>query len=244
MSEVKLSKIFKVEYSSCDVKNEMNLSYILKKSQEISMQHCDEMEIGTDFLSTVNKVFLLAKMKVTVFQMPKGGDILKIKTIPYLPERLQFQRINRFYNDNDKLMIDVDSRWILVDTTTGRISRDIPKKFVDCMAFNAPKHPEDFKIKKYDDMNFVESIKVRYSQIDTNNHLNNAAYADIICNCAEKNLTDKSIKDFSIVYHHEAKYSKIINLYTTHKDDMLYVKGILEDGGLCFESSLTLKQNK
>ena len=73
MDQVTFSRDFRVEYSSCDSKNEMKLSYILKKSQEISMEHCDEIGIGRTFLLGINKVFLLAKINLNVINMPKRG---------------------------------------------------------------------------------------------------------------------------------------------------------------------------
>lgn len=238
MNQVTFSRDFRVEYSSCDSKNEMKLSYILKKSQEISMEHCDEIGIGRTFLLGINKVFLLAKINLNVINMPKGGDRLKIETIPYFPERLQYQRLNRFYNEHGELMIDVDSRWILVDTQSGRITRNIPDEFPKD-AFNVHQGLEDFRIHKVDEMKFAERVKVRYSLTDTNHHLNNAAYADIICNCVEDRLVSGSIDAFSIIYHHEAKFSQSVDLYKGCQNDIIYIKGTV-DNASCFESSLKI----
>lgn len=230
----------RVQYSYCDSFNRMTLSYLLKEAQEISMQHCDQLGLSNAFLASLGKVFLLAKLHVTVHDMPKGGQIVRIATIPYLPVRLQYPRFTRVYDREGTLLVEVDSRWMLVDIESRRIVRrppeDLPLPFPEIEGLG------DFKFPKLSDEAFLPAgqVRVRYSMADTNRHLNNAVYADLACNQAEEELmAGKPVKSLSLFYHHEARFGEEMKLSSYREGDTFYLRGRLPEW-LCFEAVLAL----
>ena len=233
-------KEIRVQYSYCDSFNRMTLSYLLKEAQEISMQHCDQLGLSNAFLASLGKVFLLAKLHVTVHDMPKGGQIVRIATIPYLPVRLQYPRFTRVYDREGTLLAEVDSRWMLVDIESRRIVRrppeDLPLPFPQIEGLG------DFKFPKLadEDLRPAGRIRVQYSMADTNRHLNNAVYADLACNQAEEELmAGKTIKSLSLFYHHEARFGEEMELSSYREGKTFYLRGQLP-ACLCFESELVL----
>ena len=229
-----------VEYSYCDPHNRMTLTYLLKEAQQISMEHCDRIGLGKQHLLELNKVFLLAKLRVRVHRMPLGGELVTIKTLPYMPVRLQYPRFTELYDRDGKLLVEIDSRWILVDTVTRRIVRRPPPELP--LEFPSLDTLEDWKPERPESLVPIGQEKVRYSMTDSNGHLNNAVYADLACNQAEEALVAGSpVRRFTIFYHHEALYGQTVALSAAREGNAYFLTGALPDG-LCFESKLELEE--
>ena len=52
----------------------MRLSYLLKEVQQASMEHCDVLGIGLEYLQPRNQAFLLARQSARFFRAPKGAS--------------------------------------------------------------------------------------------------------------------------------------------------------------------------
>lgn len=236
------SKEVTIQYYECDYRNDIRLSFLLKHAQQVAMEQCDKLGIGYDFMDSVNKAFLLAKLKGTIHRLPKAGEKLLIRTIPFMPVKAQYQRLIEFYDEQQQLVVKLDTRWLLVDTETRKILRKMPLEMEG--QFNQPVELEDFRIPRVKEpLEERETIQVRYSQIDTNHHMNNTIYADVITDCAEDYLIETEenpIESFAIVYHHEAKLGEKINLFRKMTEEGLIVQGKKTEGN-CFEGLLQFK---
>ena len=141
------------------------------------------------------------------------------------------------------------SQWVVIDFNTRRLRRsslieeEFPKvdreRPVDCT---------QAKMKPTGNLNLSYKKTVGYSDIDLNEHLNNAKYIDYIMDCfsleAHKNYNVKSI---DIVYMHEALPGETIQLYTDTagvKDNLVYIEGINENTkSTTFKAQITLEKN-
>ena len=57
--------------------------------------------------------------------------------------------------------------------------------------------------------------QVKYSDLDSNSHVNNAVYADIVCDTLPLDwLVEREIKKFGIMYQKEALAGQVIELDT------------------------------
>lgn len=240
MENHSFTKRIRVEYCRCDLYNRMTPTYLLQEAQQISMEHCDALGLGNDYLRKIGKVFLLAKVYIKVSRMPMGGEQLVLKTIPYLPVKAQCQRLTQFFSEEGELLAQVDSRWIFVDVQTFRIFRKLPEEFAQY--FSLPEEQPDIRVPKSEDMAFCRRQKVLYSQIDTNLHMNNSRYADLICDCLAEDLTSgKEFCEIMIHYHNQAKLNEEIIVYQKEANDGICFKGMIDDQ-VCFESWVKLKE--
>ena len=87
-----------------------------------------------------------------------------------------------------------------------------------------------------------QTFTVRYSHLDVNGHLNNTVYGDLVCDVLPfEELVNRGIREFRIVFRHEARYGEELGLQLFHdrEEDCWYVAGHRTDG-LCFESQVVL----
>ncbi len=235
------SKPVTVQYYECDFRNNMRLSFLLKHAQQLAMEQCDQLGIGHRFMASLNKAFLLAKLRGTIHRLPQAGEKLLARTIPFMPVKAQYQRLMEFYDEQGALLVKLDTRWLLADTQTRRIVRKMPLELEG--QFNQPEGLEDFRLPRMEGLKEREQITVRYSQMDVNRHMNNTVYADLLTDCAEDILMEgeeNRISGFGIVYHKEARLGETLQLSRRVMEKAVVVQGVKEEGA-CFEGWLEWK---
>lgn len=242
MSASEYSTTFTVHFGYCDFENKMTPEYILKQLQQVSMEHTDREGVTTDFLYAHNVAFLLAKIKVDIQNVPKGGQRVHAKTWAFAPQRAQYVRITSFYNENEELLLTAISRWVLIDIKQRHIIRQIPD-FLDKPMFHVEGTAEDFRMPRFSFEDIIDKVHVKYAMIDINRHVNNAVYANFAANCMPKLFFDKEqLSCMEIYYIHEALLNDEIVLYkkeeTDNNEKIVYIHGALQDRP-CFESKFT-----
>lgn len=229
---------FIVRYAYCDLHGRMSLANLLKETQQISMEQCDHLGVGLDYLLPRNLAFLLIKQHILVNQMPFGGQRVRLVTTPTVYGYL-YQRINCLYDEQGQELARVDARWVLVNTQTGQIYRRPPADMEKL--FHVGQKAADFRIHEPENMRHLQTMKARQSMTDINRHINNASYLDIICDSIEDELTEgRQIQEAQIIYNSQILYGKEFDVYTAQQGDLRFVSGRSQDT-LHFQSVLTLK---
>ena len=78
-------------------------------------------------------------------------------------------------------------------------------------------------------MELIRTRTVAYSEVDMNSHLNNAKYADWICELFDLDtLRHHSIRDFRINFIAEAYMGQPVDLYRRDADGVSYICGKTE----------------
>lgn len=228
-----------VSQYECDFQNRMKPSAIMRQVQQVSTDHCDALGITAQVYEETHTAFLLAKLSLEVYKDIRVGEAVKLVTRPALPVRAVYNRYTGLYDEDGALAAAMDSRWILIDTRTRRILRR-PPEGID-WPFIAPVTQEhSLTMEKPDDLESVGTVKVTYSRVDQNRHLNNTEYADIICDCLPiEHFQNGSVKKLVLSYHHEARFGEELTLYRAALTDApgYYLCGMLGEQN-CFEANI------
>lgn len=232
-------KDYLVPYSYCDITGRLTLCALLKEAQQISMEHCDQLGMGSSFMQKVNRAFLLAKIEVNINRMPRGGEQVSMVTIPYMPVRAQYKRDTQILDCNGILLVEVKSIWVLVDLSNRKIiahpPEDMPFHFYSIQKVDDIRFPKNAQLEKQ------ETVQVRFCHLDNNCHVNNAVYADMVLNALEDELmAGKQVKKFSIIYHNEAVYQDKIDLMV-QQGPVNLVRGMVGSSH-CFDSMVELTE--
>ena len=97
-----------------------------------------------------------------------------------------------------------------------------------------------YKIKKPQGTGALSFRQVRYTDLDYNLHVNNAVYADIVCDAVPSQvMLSQEIAQFGILYQKEAKLNQEIRLEVIpQQENKEYYIGGQADGGKCFEAQI------
>lgn len=203
---------FTVKQDECDMYSRIKPASLLRRAQQISTAHCNNIGLDNKLYEKTNTAFLLAKSQLEIIGDIISGDKIKVRTLAYGPQRAIYLRIVEFYV-NDKLAAVSDGRWILVDTLTKRILRRAPDEINIFFTQKASELPP-IAIEKTEQLQPVAVQKALFSMCDINAHINNTVYADIVLD----NLPDefytycKKAKKLVLIYHNEIPFNAIFEV--------------------------------
>lgn len=235
-------KIYKmsrtVAQAYCDHRHEARLSYLLATAQQISMEHCDSVDVGGTYFHERGLVFLLAKLHLELYHPICGGELLGLVTSPNLPHKAQYRRLTDFCSADGRLLATMDARWVLVDIDSRRLLRRLPEGIE--LPFLDAEELVDIRPALPAEMEQCDEVRVRYSMLDINGHMNNTVYGDLVANQLEQQLMDdKRITSVDIFYHREALLGDLVTLWRSFAGERFFVKGCVGDS-VCFEAQGTL----
>lgn len=229
--------------TSFDVGLSLRLKYsmILKLLQEAAGRQLTREGLSYEVLRENGAVFLLTKVDVEIKDLPVGGDTITVETWFRGLRGAQFVRDMRISGASGETLAECETLWITVDPVTHKILRpssfsfpEIVRPYIDDQV-NIRQHKADTA-----DINENEWIKdrrkVRWSDIDCNAHVNNAVYADLICDYFPGGLGERDLEYFSITFAGEATQGAEIDIKTamTKRGDAVYEGKVGEKR--CFEA--------
>jgi medium-chain acyl-[acyl-carrier-protein] hydrolase len=150
---------------------------------------------------------------------------------------------NRCYQlvRGDEVVAEAISVWTLLDTKEMKPIRfsdtDFGMPFEDPIEISAPAR---FPFPR--DMELVEAgrHKVRYSDIDYNQHLTNTRYPNLICDMLPS-LDGKRVSEFSISFVNQAETGEDLTFLVGEADGAYYVRSLRSDGKVNIEARVKLE---
>lgn len=230
----------KVQFSQSDSNKRMSLYELLKVSSDMAVEDYAQQGMDRDTLTEHGYAILVSRTAFRFHKMPKENENYVFTTYEEKSEPLQLVRAYEFTTPQGEPLITGISSWILVDPVAHRI---IPtKKFDmrkpvesqkehDCLKYGKIQIPED--IEKWD-----ERI-IKYSDIDGNNHVNNARYGAFVADSIPADFRTVTFTDFRLNYAKEAKLGQKLEIFgkINESEKKLTIVGKTEEG-VSFESEL------
>lgn len=237
-------KDLRVTDPECDYHNRMKLSDILRHMQEISGEHLYELGLPYERLYGMGQVFLLSKIWLDVKRRPASGETLRWVTEPYAPVGAQFVRCNDVVDADGEIILHSDTLWMLVDPRTRSILRPnsfgapLPlKKTFDRAGL------QRFRVARPEGLEPAGTRTVYYSDLDVNRHMNNAIYADVVCDFLPDDVLEKS-EPAGLFLHFQSEavlHAPLSVSYTRTGDGDWFLAADLPEGK-CFEALLKMEK--
>ncbi len=192
---------------------------ILEYLENIAAYHSDSVGYGVNTTKQTNLNWLLLDWKVKVLKRPKYGQELEIHTWSRKIEKFYAYRAFELYDAQMNLCAIATSKWLLVNSKTGKISRvdsEMAEKYqseIDKMVF------ENEEITK---MNIPENFEneiiyqVQRRDIDVIGHMHNLYYLDIAYEALPKDIyEERPFDNVRIMYKKETKLGeKVVGKYS------------------------------
>ena len=230
----------KVLFSQSDSNKRMSFYELLKVTSDMAVEDYELRGMDRDTLTEHGFACLVSRVAFRFHRMPKENENYVFTTYEEKSEPLQLVRAYEFTTPEGEPLITGISSWLLVDPVARRI---LPtKKFEmrkpiesqkehDCLKYGKIQIPED--LEKWD-----ERI-IKYSEIDGNNHVNNARYGAFVADSIPENLRNAAFTDFRLNYAKEAKLGQKLEIFgkINENEKKLTIVGKTEEG-VSFESEL------
>jgi len=177
-----------------------SLTAIADLLQEIAWKHADSAHFGQN-LRDSNQIWILSRLEIKVNQFPKWGDTIQLFTGGRGADKLFAFREFLIRDRHEQVLVRGMSSWLLVNSESKRILK--PESVLPPELFDPTKKPswQPAKIAASGEEMASEMLRVRFSDLDLNYHVNNTSYIRWV----ENMLFDQGIKTNTISINYQAE---------------------------------------
>ncbi|CAG7838923.1 acyl-ACP thioesterase [Clostridium novyi B str. ATCC 27606] len=235
MSGVITEKEYEIHYYETHTKHQATITNIIDFFTDVATFQSEKLGVGLDFMMENKMAWMLYKWDINVHRYPKYREKIIVVTEPYAIKK--FYAYRKFYilDENRNVIATAKSVWLLIHIEKRKplkISSEIIK------AYNLTDKKSDIKIEKlgklpeeYTSLEF----RVRYSDIDTNGHVNNEKYAAWMLESLPRNIiSEYTLINIKITYKKETLYGENIRVLTGIKeseDKVVFIHNVIRENG-------------
>ena len=195
------------------------------------MQSAANMQLHTlgpsnEALWAKGQAFVLSKIGIVFYEPVKAYDVIKASTWSCDSRGYSFNRCYSITKD-DTLIAEATSVWALIDSLSHkplRVEEFQPNFLPDPII--TPDVPLRFSVPK--ELEEVGVHTVTYGETDTNRHMNNVRYLDMLCDFI--NMEELYVEKVSIQFLSEAPTHKKIRIFKHECGDEHFFSSVREDG--------------
>lgn len=216
MSRLITSKEYEIHFYEIDYSRKALITSIVNFFGDIAMKQSDDLGLGLDWLIKENLGWVIYKWDITMIRYPKLNEKITVRTWPYSLRKFYAYRQYDILDCQGNVICTADSIWFLIDSIKRKptqISDEMYEAYginKDCdevINFGKIDIPKEIDMEKY--------FNVRYSDIDTNRHVNNAKYIDWCIETVPMDVVlEYSLKNIKVIYEKETKYGEQIKAST------------------------------
>jgi acyl-ACP thioesterase len=170
---------FTIRSYEVDCHSRLSIVSIFNFMQEAASQHADALGVSIQQLLSENYTWLLSRLKIKMNMYPVWNDQLTVNTWPSGIQRLFALRDFELKDRANRTVGAALSAWLVVDTVKKRPVR--VSSFVDRLKPVEGDHilPDQLgKLPVIEAHTHERYLRVRYGDLDINQHVNNACYVE------------------------------------------------------------------
>jgi acyl-ACP thioesterase len=214
----------RITYYDLDYAGRVKLSALLRMVHIAADVNANELGIGFNTLTRFNMSFVLQRFALAVTRMPAYDEAVTIRTWPDSVARGTFLRKGDMHDAGGKKIMEWTSMWILLDLAARKILRPsaLPVELPKFEDYGVEISPVKISLPDADAGEIKYVHTVRCADIDTNNHMNNSIYGDLIANALGETGAWREVQ---INYLAETRLGDEIKVRTTCDDNIFTVTG-------------------
>jgi medium-chain acyl-[acyl-carrier-protein] hydrolase len=207
---------YNVHYYEVDIHKRALITSIIDYLGDMAMYQSEILGVGIEHLKENNMAWVLYKWDITMDSYPLLNEVVKVKTFAYSFRKFYAYRKYEIMDACGNKIGYADSVWILINTNRRRpirITEDMYESYGIEISNNNPLDiPNIPKINTVDE---EKSFQVRYSDIDTNMHVNNVKYVAWALETVPKDIVlNYVLKNIKVTYEKETTYGETIKVST------------------------------
>lgn len=231
-----LSREYEVNFSHIDNRGIARPSFVFDVMQDAATVHAEELHLGRTELRVL---WVLSRMRVTLSRPFLPYERIRCETWCPGIRGASWYRSFAFYADEQQVG-EAQSMWVTLDPDTHRILR--PTAFPAADGYLHTARGELFEpLGKLS----CETVRLHhvhpvcYSDLDINNHVNNAKVVDLISDALDLQKQPGFVSALQVNYTAETQFGEQVELYCGTVDGARYVRGAAH-GETHFEAQATL----
>lgn len=203
-----------VYFSQCSRNRTLSLSELLRLTSDIAVEDYRQQGFSREHLLENHYAILVSRVSFRIHSMPRENQHITVSTWEEKREPLQLKRAYEITDEEGRTLVSGLSCWLVVDPVARKLMPT--KNFTlkedtgivrehDCMA------PGKITIPAEADL--LGKYVIRFSDLDSNGHTNNARYGGLVMDYLPAEFQDRTLKDIRINYSKEAMSGDELELY-------------------------------
>ena len=207
---------YNIHYYEIDIQKRVLITSIMDYLGDMAMYQSESLGVGIEYLKKHNMAWVLYKWDITMLSYPLLNEIMKVETYAHSFNKFYAYRKYEIFDDKEHKIGHADSVWILINTDRRRPMRVVKDMFEVYGIGDSKNAPIDIEnILSINCVNSEKNFQVRYSDIDTNMHVNNVKYAEWALETIPKDIMlNKELRNIKVTYIKETTYGETIKVST------------------------------
>jgi len=202
----------------------------MQQFQEVASVHARQLNFGSDRLDEINCYWVLSNLRIEVRKLPRWNEAVHLQTWPSGHNRILATREFQGLDESQTELFRAASQWMILDKKSNR-PKNLVRLEIDLL--NAgPKvlDAEPARLEPQTLYTHRESIRVPYSALDLNGHVNNTEYVRWALDSLHQNFDlPAEIHSLQISYLAEAFENDTLDLQLAQMDSRCFVLGRKDD---------------
>ena len=237
---------YRITYYDLDFRGKVKLSAILRMVHIAAEVNANDLGLGFETLQPLNISFVIQRFGLKIARMPAYNETVTIRTWPAEMARGTFIRKGDMHDAEGQKIMEWASLWILFDIGERKIIKPqaLPKEIEITTGVDVDVKPQKVP-PAGEGVPFHEHIHtVRYADVDTNIHMNNSIYGDLIGNAVFTAVEEApDWKEVQINYLGETQFGDEIKI-TAYKDGEGYTVGGQANGRVSFAARIVTSEDE
>jgi acyl-ACP thioesterase len=234
-----LRESFIVKSYETDINGNLKLFSFMNMVQELAGHHADILGFGYDNLISSGVAWVLSRMHIKFFRIPRWKEKIEIETWHKGGDRLFWYR-DFVVTDSDGVQIMlITSSWAVIDIHTRRLGRaEKTGSSYEGLNIKDAISERAEKIIVPENMMFTRSRMVSFSDLDINGHTNNAKYIEWALDTLPYDMAaGRTPVDMVVNFNQESRLGEKIDFHTAISGGSAIVEG-RRDGTSIFIAKL------
>jgi len=198
-------------------------------------QNAKDIGVGLDTTMSMGLAFVIQRFSLKIKRWPAFQEETRIRTWPAGIAKGTYRRNGDMYDTEGDKLAEWTGQWVLIDINERKVKR--PKALpVDLQSYGAMGvNIENIKPEPPQGGVSIAAYKhiARYSEMDVNEHMNNAVYGELIANVLELSESPckkaSCFKEMHFNYLNETRLGEEIDVEAVQGDKSLYFSGKVGD---------------
>jgi len=205
---------FRIRAFDIDASDRMKVNAILDYFQDAASIDAERLNFGYTKFVPMGLTWVLSWAKFEFSSYPNFIDEVKIQTWGKKQHKLYSIRDYLMFDSKDEIICRGTSAWLLLDSKSLR-PKILPQIFPEIKMHDSVDALSDLPQKIFSSSKTKEIYKtqIRYSDIDLNQHANNAKYVEFMLDCFNKEFhREHTINSLTVSFNAESKFGDEIQL--------------------------------
>lgn len=222
-------KDYLIEENMVDKAGKVTCSTLARFMQDMTTVHMNQAGISVESLMAENLLWVIVCTQINISRMPKAGETVEQYSWAGAEKFGMHSRRFAFFTKDGEELLNAASLFLLVNKETRVLSE--PTKETLALPIveieGEPKLPK--MMQKYPTLMFGKTHVVEESEIDYNDHVNNAVYLDWADSIFDETfIMNREMKGFWVQYDKEVVLEQNVELKYATSENSAYLKGCID----------------